>query len=312
MVRASTQRRRWRRASSTGSIRTAPTTSAFTVLALTQPRRRRNREDTIRRPVALALFLSSLLTTGAAQSRDARLEDLLQTSSFKSASAFIDGNYHRFVRELVTLTEIPAPPFKEAVGAKAFSGMLREAGLSEIEVDEEGNVLGVRKGGGRGLLAVVGRLDTVFPGGTDVKVKRDGTELLAPGVSDDSRGLAVMLAAVRAINRAGIDTDADLLFVGSVGEEGEGDLRGVRYLFDKGKYRDRITAFLAIDGPDPGPPRQWCTRQQTVSGHLQGSWWAQLQRIRSREPCLCDGRRDSQARCAQSAAPRRRRSTSAW
>ncbi len=113
-------------------------------------------------------------------------------------------------------------------------------------------MLGLRKGRGRGLLAVVAHLDTVFPEGTDVKVKRDGTKLLAPGVSDDSRGLAVMLAAVRAINGAGIDTDADLLFVGSVGEEGEGDLRGVRYLFDKGKYKDRITAFLAIDGPDPG------------------------------------------------------------
>ena len=99
---------------------------------------------------------------------------------------------------------------------------------------------------------MVAHLDTVFPEGTDVKVKRDGTKLLAPGVSDDSRGLAVMLAAVRVINGAGIDTDADLLFVGSVGEEGEGDLRGVRYLFDKGKYKDQITAFLGIDGAGAG------------------------------------------------------------
>ena len=69
-----------------------------------------------------------------------------------------------------------------------------------LNVDGEGNVLGLRKGKGRGLLAVVAHLDTVFPEGTDVKVKRDGTKLLAPGVSDDSRGLAVMLAAIRAIN----------------------------------------------------------------------------------------------------------------
>ena len=130
--------------------------------------------------------------------------------------------------------------------------MLREAGLSEIEVDEEGNVLGVRKGRGRGLLAVVAHLDTVFPEGTDVKVKRDGTKLLAPGVGDNSRGLAVVLAAIRALNAGDIGTDADLLFVGSVGEEGEGDLRGVKYLFDKGKYKDRITAFLGIDGTGDG------------------------------------------------------------
>ena len=152
----------------------------------------------MRHPVALALFLSSLLTTGAAQSHDARFKDLLQSAGIGKANAFIEADYDRFVRELITLTEIPAPPFKEVVRAKAFSGMLREAGLSEIEVDEEGNVLGVRKGRGRGLLAVVAHLDTVFPEGTDVKVKRDGTKLLAPGVSDDSRGLAVMLAAIRA------------------------------------------------------------------------------------------------------------------
>jgi tripeptide aminopeptidase len=113
-------------------------------------------------------------------------------------------------------------------------------------------VLGLRKGKGRGLLAVLAHLDTVFPEGTDVKVKRNGTKLLAPGVSDDSRGLAVMLAAIRAISAAGIETDADLLFVGNVGEEGEGDLRGVRYLFDKGKYKDQITAFLSIDGTSDG------------------------------------------------------------
>jgi tripeptide aminopeptidase len=208
-------------------------------------------EDTMRHPVALALFLSSLLTTGAAQSHDGRFKDLLQSAGIGKANAFIEADYDRFVRELITLTEIPAPPFKEAARAKAFANLVRDAGLSDVELDEEGNVLGLRKGGGKGLLAVVAHLDTVFPGGTDVKVKRDGTKLLAPGVSDDSRGLAVMLAAVRAINGAGIDTDADLLFVGSVGEEGEGDLRGVRYLFDKGKYKDRITAFLTIDGPDP-------------------------------------------------------------
>ena len=119
----------------------------------------------MRHPVALALFLSSLLTTGAAQSHDARFKDLLQSAGIGKANAFIEADYDRFVRELITLTEIPAPPFKEAARAKAFANLVRDAGLSDVELDEEGNVLGLRKGGGKGLLAVVAHLDTVFPGG---------------------------------------------------------------------------------------------------------------------------------------------------
>ena len=109
--------------------------------------------------------------------------------------------------------------------------------------------MGVRKGAGGGpLLAIVAHLDTVFPEGTDVKVKRDGTRLMAPGIGDDSRGLAVMLAVIRAMNSAKLQTASDILFVGNVGEEGEGDLRGVKYLMLKGKYKDRIKQFLALDG----------------------------------------------------------------
>jgi acetylornithine deacetylase/succinyl-diaminopimelate desuccinylase-like protein len=120
-------------------------------------------------------------------------------------------------------------------------------------MDQEGNVMGVRKGTGQApMLAVVAHLDTVFPEGTDVKVKRDGTRLLAPGIGDDTRGLALMLAIIRAMNAAKVLTASDVLFVGNVGEEGEGDLRGVKYLLHKGKYKDRIKLFLAIDGGDQG------------------------------------------------------------
>ena len=189
----------------------------------------------------------------AAIAQDATVRRLLDSPQFKTATAFIEKDQPRFVRELIELTEIPAPPFKEERRAKAYLQMLRDAGLTDVEMDQEGNVLGLRKGTGSGdIVAVVAHLDTVFPEGTDVTVKRDGTKLSAPGVGDNTRGAALMLAIVRAMEAAGFQTTDDILFVGNVGEEGEGDLRGVKFLMQKGKYKDRIRQFIAIDGGEQG------------------------------------------------------------
>ena len=149
-------------------------------------------------------------------------------------------------RLLIELTEIPAPPFTEEVRAAHYLGLVREAGL-EAELDEIGNVVAHRKGrtGGR-TIAVVAHLDTVFPEGTDVTVQRDGDKLMAPGIADDTRGLVTMLTIVKLMDRHGLDTRDDVLFVGSVGEEGIGDLRGVKHLFRGGG--PEIDAFIAIDG----------------------------------------------------------------
>ncbi len=149
-------------------------------------------------------------------------------------------------RLLIELTEIPAPPFTEEVRAAHYLGLVREAGL-EAELDEIGNVVAHRKGrtGGR-TIAVVAHLDTVFPEGTDVTVRRDGDKLMAPGIADDTRGLVTMLTIVKLMDRHGLDTRDDVLFVGSVGEEGTGDLRGVKHLFRDGG--PEIDAFIAIDG----------------------------------------------------------------
>jgi acetylornithine deacetylase/succinyl-diaminopimelate desuccinylase-like protein len=188
----------------------------------------------------------------AAQSPDARVRDIIATPSFKQAAAFIQSDQERFVRELVELTEIPAPPFKEAARAKAFLERLRQHGLADVEMDGEGNVMGLRRGSGGspGVLVVSAHLDTVFPEGTDVKVKREGTRLSAPGVGDDTRGLALLLALIRALDAGKFRTEYDVLFVGNVGEEGEGDLRGIKFLLQKGKYKDRIRQMLVIDGND--------------------------------------------------------------
>lgn len=176
------------------------------------------------------------------------VQRLLTDARLQGAQAFVAKDHDRFVREIIQITEIEAPPFKEEKRAKAYAEMLRQSGLSDIEIDEEGNVIGLRKGIGNGpLIAIAAHLDTVFPEGTNVKVRREGTRLYAPGVGDDSRALAVLLMMVRAMDAAQIQTTSDILFIGNVGEEGPGDLRGVKYLFQRGPYKNRIKAFISLD-----------------------------------------------------------------
>lgn len=147
----------------------------------------------------------------------------------------------------ITLTETPAPPFAEEVRARAFADMLREAGADSVWIDEEGNVLALRRGRvGGDALVLSGHLDTVFPEGTDVTVRVRGDTLHAPGVGDDTRGLVVVLTVLRAMEAAGLETERDVLFVGTVGEEGLGDLRGMKHLFREGG--PEIAAFISIDG----------------------------------------------------------------
>ena len=211
------------------------------------------------RRLALACAALALAGLGAApaakpDAADKAVQQIARSPAFKAAAAALDANHERMVGEIVQLTEIPAPPFKEAAKGRAYAAMLKAAGLSDVETDPEGNVTGLRRGTGPAggpLVVLAAHLDTVFPDGTNVKVRRDGTKLYAPGVGDDTRSLAVVLAYVRALDAAKIRTRSDILFVGDVGEEGPGDLRGMRYLFGKGKYKDRIKAFFSMDGLEP-------------------------------------------------------------
>jgi len=178
---------------------------------------------------------------------------IIDSPEFHTARATLETEHERTVQDIIRLTEIEAPPFQEATRAGAFLEMARAHGLTDLEIDAEGNVTGMRRGIGNGpLICIAAHLDTVFPPGTDVTVRREGTKLYAPGVGDDTRGLAVMLAWLRAMDAARIRTRADILFVADVGEEGRGDLRGMRQLFQKGRYKDRISAFITVDSPDMG------------------------------------------------------------
>jgi tripeptide aminopeptidase len=199
----------------------------------------------IARDLFFILVVSSFAAVAQAPTPASRV---LTNPKFQAADDFISKDHDRFVREIIQITEIEAPPFKEEKRAATFAEMLRQSGLNDVEIDAEGNVIGVRKGAGTGpLIAIAAHLDTVFPEGTNVKVSRDGTKLRAPGVGDDSRALAVLLVMIRAMDAAKIQTVSDILFIGNVGEEGPGDLRGVKYLFQKGPYKDKIKMFISLD-----------------------------------------------------------------
>jgi len=199
----------------------------------------------------LAVFLLAGCAAQASAATD--VAKVIASPKYKTAVSVLDKEHDRIVGDIVKLTEIPSPPFGEKARGEAYLEMLRTAGLTDVEMDAEGNVMGLRRGTGPAggpLVVIAAHLDTVFPEGTPVKVRREGTKLFAPGIGDDTRSLAVLLGYVRAMNAAGVKTKRDILFVGNVGEEGPGDLRGTRYLFAKGKYKDRIKTFFSMDGTD--------------------------------------------------------------
>ncbi|MDB5424589.1 MAG: peptidase [Phenylobacterium sp.] len=207
----------------------------------------------VRLTIAVLASLALAGPSAGADPAERNVQAIVRSPAFKAAVATLDREHDRMVADIVTLTEIPAPPFKEAAKGKAYLAMLKAHGLSDVEMDAEGNVMGLRRGSGPAggpLVVLAAHLDTVFPEGTNVKVRREGARLSAPGVGDDTRSLAVLLAYVRALDAAKIQTRSDILFVGNVGEEGPGDLRGMRYLFGKGKYKDRVKAFFSMDGTE--------------------------------------------------------------
>lgn len=204
------------------------------------------------RNVSAAVALAAILATPAFAAPRDEVARIVASPAFKTAVQTLSDEHDRTVADIITLTQIPAPPFKEKARGEAYRALLEAHGLKEVEIDSEGNVMGLRKGVRSGPVVVISaHLDTVFPEGTDVKVRREGTRLHAPGIADDSRGLAVLLAYVRAMDAARIRTRSDILFLATVGEEGAGDLRGVRHFFAKGRYKDRTKAFFSVDGIEP-------------------------------------------------------------
>ena len=194
----------------------------------------------------LAAATSPASAQGAAAAAEAEVRVLMDHPAVQAAFSHIEENDPWTIAILRELTEIPAPPFMEEVRGQRFLELLQESGVDSAWVDEVGNVIGLRRGSGEGAMIFSGHLDTVFPEGTDVTIRENGDTLFAPGIADDTRGLVTVLAVLRAMNAADIQTENDIWFVGTVGEEGTGDLRGVKHLFREGA--PDFNAFISIDG----------------------------------------------------------------
>jgi tripeptide aminopeptidase len=183
-----------------------------------------------------------------AQSGSPTPADLAKEPAVKAAIDAIKADEAQTIADQIRFCEIPAPEFKEEVRGKELQRVFTQLGLQNVRVDKVGNVLGEYPGAApHPHLVLAAHLDTVFPEGTDVKVKREGNILKGPGIGDDCRGLAVMVAIVREMKKANVKTPGSITFVANVGEEGLGDLRGVKELFNT-TLKGQIDRFVSIDG----------------------------------------------------------------
>jgi tripeptide aminopeptidase len=201
-----------------------------------------------------ALCSASLLPVSAAATDQSRAigERLLQDPHVTAAIDIVRRHEATVIDEQVRLCEIPAPPFKEQARARTYRAAFEAHGLKDVRIDAVGNVIGVRPGrAARPNVVLSAHLDTVFPEGTDVGTSRNGPVIAGPGVGDDCRGLAVLLGVLHALNSAPVQTEGTVTFAGTVGEEGLGNLRGVKHLFDT-ELKGRVDSFISIDGAGLG------------------------------------------------------------
>jgi len=205
-------------------------------------------KPTVKRALVCVILLAMPVRSAAPshaprQAHGSRLPD---NARVRAALDWFTPNISWVNDQQVRITEIPAPPFQEAQRAAAVKESLAEAGLT-AQIDKAGNVIGELRGvNEKEVVAIAAHLDTVFPPGTDVKVHRDGTRMAAPGISDNGTGVAALLALARAVQFAHIKPQRTILFVGDVGEEGEGNLRGMRAIVDT--YRGKLKAVVVLDG----------------------------------------------------------------
>jgi len=178
--------------------------------------------------------------------RSAPAGQLAENAQVRAAMNWLGSNVNWINEQQIHLTEIPAPSFQEGERAAAIKPLFASAGLN-VQADSLGNIIGELRGAtDKELVVLSAHIDTVFPAGTDVKVRRDGERLLAPGISDNGTGLAALIGIARAIHEAHLQPQRTILFVANVGEEGEGNLRGMRAIIEA--YRPRLKAVIVLDG----------------------------------------------------------------
>jgi len=177
---------------------------------------------------------------------DESIEKIAESAAVTRGLTWIEKNSDWITDQQIKLTEIPAPEFDEARRGEFLKQLFEASGL-QVHVDKLGNVIAERAGSDpNSVVLLAAHLDTVFAAGTDVRVKRDGPRLTAPGIADNSAGLAALVALGRALNEANVRTKSTIVLAGDVGEEGEGNLRGIRALVEA--YRSKLVAVIAVDG----------------------------------------------------------------
>lgn len=197
-------------------------------------------------PAAQAVLAQSE-TVQIGEAYETNISALKSRPEILAAFKTIESHRGKNNQEMIELNEIPAPPFGEETRAKRVAQMFREAGLDDVKIDEAGNVVGIRPGrSGAKTIAIGAHIDTVFPIETDVTVKREGDTYIAPGIGDNTRGVIVLLSLIKALKAHNIQTQHNLMFVGNVGEEGLGDLSGIKHLYRAGATK--IDTFIAVDG----------------------------------------------------------------
>jgi acetylornithine deacetylase/succinyl-diaminopimelate desuccinylase-like protein len=178
------------------------------------------------------------------------IRDLLASQQVVSAFHFFEESAEAITEEQIRICSIPSSPFAEQQRAEYLRKRFEELGLKEASIDGEGNCLALLQGRSLSpLLVISAHLDTVFSKNTDFSITRRNGRLLGPGISDDGCGLVALVALADAVKRLEFQTRGSVLFVGTVGEEGEGNLRGVRYLLTEGAWANRIDTFISFDGP---------------------------------------------------------------
>lgn len=169
----------------------------------------------------------------------------------RSSLAWVRSHEAQFARWQIDLAAIPAPPFGERARCSWIEARFEEIGLEDVHSDEVGNVFG-RIGGpptaGNGCTALSAHLDTVFPAGTPLNIRQQGSRLFGPGISDNAAGATALLAVAAALRTSKISTASPILFIGNVGEEGEGDLRGMRHIFSDPDRKESISCSVVLDG----------------------------------------------------------------
>ena len=173
---------------------------------------------------------------------------LCASPEIRSAFTWFRAQEPQFAQWQLEVARIAAPPFGESARGAWLAEKFKELGLDPIYTDEVGNVFGTRNGYGHGYVTLSAHLDTVFPAGTPLNVRQQGSRLYGPGVSDNGAGVTAILAIAAVLQAVGLRHALPLLFIGNVGEEGEGDLRGMRHIFSSPRWKDSIHYSLVLDG----------------------------------------------------------------